>query len=117
MKVLICGSRGWTDRPTIEQAVMGVWASTEDEVTIIEGGAPGADSMARDAAIAFGMAVEEFPADWKTHGKRAGILRNLAMLDEKPDLVLAFCLHHSPGTTHTITEAVKRGIHTEVFRA
>ena len=50
------------------------------------------------------------PADWSRHGRRAGVLRNLAMLDEQPTRVLAYHRAGSPGTTHTITEARRRGI-------
>lgn len=42
--------------------------------------------------------------------------RNLAMLDEKPDLVIAFQINGSAGTQHTIDQARKRGIPVEVHR-
>lgn len=85
--------------------------------TIIHGDAAGADKTAAWLAEDFGFSVEAFPvtdSDWQQYGKRAGILRNLTMLDTEPDLVLAFWDGKSKGTRHTIEEARKRGIPVEV---
>lgn len=61
------------------------------EIIIIAGGAPGADTVAEEWARENGCLVEVFPADWNTHGKSAGFIRNSQMLKEgKPDLVMAF---------------------------
>ncbi len=43
-------------------------------------------------------------------GRRAGLDRNVRMLDSKPDLALAFWDGQSRGTGHTITEARRRNI-------
>lgn len=44
--------------------------------------------------------VKEFPADWETHAKAAGPIRNRRMLEEgKPELVLAF----KNGFDHTLS--------------
>jgi hypothetical protein len=42
-------------------------------------------------------------ADWHRHGLRAGVPRNLTMLDLHPDQLLAFQIGWSPGTQHTVT--------------
>lgn len=105
-RVLICGSRDWDDIHAIRMALVKLTPTA----TIIHGAAPGADTAAAWLAEDFGFTVEAFPADWKRHGKRAGILRNLAMLDTNPDLVLAFQKNGSRGTQHTIDEARRRGI-------
>lgn len=76
---------------------------------ILHGGARGADRLADIIARALGFEVEVYPADW-TLGKYAGILRNLEMLDSKPDLVIAFWDGSSRGTKHTMDAAFKRGI-------
>jgi hypothetical protein len=73
--------------------------------------------MADHAALMLGLDSERYAADWKQYGKRAGILRNLQMLDQRPDLVLAFQRNGSRGTQHTIDEARKRGIAVEVHTA
>jgi hypothetical protein len=58
---------------------------------IIEGGALGADRLAREWAEVSGVSVQTFEAEWKRFGRRAGPLRNKRMLDEgRPDGVVAF---------------------------
>lgn len=110
--LLVCGSRDWTD----QDAIADVLADYADRlVTVIHGGARGADLLAADVAQLYGYEVRAFPADWELHGKRAGILRNLAMLDQNPDRVLAFRVGGSRGTTHTIEAAKARGIPVEVI--
>ena len=111
--VLVAGSRDWMDEATIDGALSGCWAKNLS-VEVLHGGARGADLMAASVARCLGFTVRAFPADWKTHGKRAGILRNLAMLDEKPDLVIAFQRNGSRGTQHVIDEARRRGIPVEI---
>lgn len=84
---------------------------------IIEGGAEGADEIAGWAGREAGHFVAEIKcADehWEAFGKQAGYLRNCAMLDLEPHLVIAFTTG-SPGTQLTINEARKRGIPVEVF--
>lgn len=83
---------------------------------IIHGAARGADAMAAQIARSLGITEDGYPADWRTLGRRAGVLRNLALLDMQPDLVLAFWDGRSTGTRHVITEASKRGIPVEVVR-
>jgi len=58
---------------------------------IISGCAPGADTLALEWPEARGIQVARFPADWNTHGRAAGPIRNQQMLDEgKPELVVSF---------------------------
>lgn len=111
--MLVCGSRGWKDAEAIEERL----AELPPASTIMHGRALGADYLADRAARVLGHAVEQFPADWETHGRRAGIVRNLQMLDQRPELVLAFWDGSSPGTAHTIEEARRRGIPVEVILA
>ncbi len=88
MRVLVCGGREFRDRYLLHRALN----VHRDEISaIITGGAPGADSLAFDWAWENGFSVERFMADWKTHGRAAGPIRNQRMIDEgKPDLVIAF---------------------------
>ena len=114
MKVLVCGSRDWTDADVIANRLADL---APDYPVVLHGGARGADLLADGICSVFGYEVQAFPADWRKHGKRAGILRNLAMLDEQPDLVIAFQRNGSRGTQHTIDEARRRGIPVEVHTA
>lgn len=112
MRVLVCGSRDWRRPGPIRDRL----ARLPDGTEILHGGARGADSLAAGIACGLGFRVTEFAADWKRYGGRAGYLRNVAMVEERPDLVLAFWQNESTGTGHTIREAAARGIPTEVFR-
>jgi hypothetical protein len=110
MKVLACGDRYWTDKELIRS-----WLSKLQDFrfdVLIEGEARGADSIARDEGYQMGYEVNPFPADWTRYGRSAGPIRNRAMLDMHPDLVMAFHddLSKSKGTADTVREAVKRKI-------
>lgn len=112
-RVLICGSRDWPRPADIGRRLARLPRGTE----IIHGAARGADQTAAIYARSLGIPERAFPADWRGKGKRAGILRNLAMLDEEPDLVIAFQHNGSSGTQGTIDEARKRGITVELHTA
>jgi hypothetical protein len=79
---------------------------------IIEGGARGADSLARSVAKELGLQYRTYPANWKEHHRAAGPIRNRKMLkDEDPDRVIAFHndIDSSKGTKDMITISVKAG--------
>lgn len=115
MKLLICGSRTFRDLKLMEKHLE-EFATLDNvhDITIIHGDAKGADKAADRIAKKYGWKVERYPADWEAYGKAAGIIRNDLMLDLKPDLVMAFWDGKSRGTKHTIEEAKKRGIKTQV---
>jgi hypothetical protein len=118
LRVLVCGSRDWRDANAIQRALIRVVRRVKPlggRVVVIHGDARGADRIAAALARGIGLEVIAFPADWSTHGRRAGFLRNLEMLDQRPDLVIAFQRNGSRGTQHTIDEARKRGIPVEVY--
>jgi hypothetical protein len=115
--VLVCGSRDWTDTGIIRECLESIAIQHDNNVRVIHGDARGADHGADVVARLLSLSVERFPADWRTHGKRAGVLRNVAMLDCGPDAVLAFQRNGSRGTQHTIDEARRRGIPVEVYES
>jgi hypothetical protein len=109
--VLVCGSRGW-DRPDIIRERL---KTLPLGVEIIHGAARGADQMAASIAHSLGIPERAYVPDWHHQGRRAGVLRNIEMLEQDPELVLAFWDGESTGTAHTVYEARKRGIPVEVF--
>jgi YspA, cpYpsA-related SLOG family len=113
MRVLVCGSRSWDDFGLILDRL----AQLPRGSTVIHGGARGADQMAARVAVRLGLQVEEFIPHWRDveghYNRRAGIERNLLMLDQEPELVLAFWDGRSTGTAHTVAEASRRGIPVE----
>jgi len=108
-RVLICGSRDFTDRAKIVSIVSNLSPGT----VIIGGGARGADTIAYEVATAQGLQVFEYRAEWSRYGKGAGPIRNKRMLDEgKPDLVFAFYSDKvkSRGTKNMVEQAIKAGV-------
>jgi len=108
--VLVCGSRSWDDYAAIRDRLQRLPRGAR----IIHGGARGADKTAAMYARALGIEETPYPARWREQGKTAGLIRNIEMLNRKPDLVLAFWDGSSTGTGHTVTEANKRGIPVEI---
>ncbi len=93
MRVLVCGGRGFDDWKILSGALSDIFHSMDDGdvLTVIQGGAKGADFLARVWAKDNLLPREEYQADWKIYGRAAGHIRNQRMLDEgKPNLVLAF---------------------------
>jgi hypothetical protein len=112
MKILVCGSRSWSDGDVIERRI----SRLPNEAVVIHGGASGVDSIAGASANRHGLTVQVFRPNYDADGRRAPLLRNLRMLDEQPDLVLAFWDGDSRGTAHTLINARNRGIRCEVVR-
>lgn len=115
MKVIVCGSRDWTD----ESAVALVFLSLPRGSVVVHGACPtGADAIAERIAPDFGFATLRYPAEWDRYGKSAGPRRNAAMLraEHTPDspvrAVFAFTadLRHSRGTRDCVERAVRAGI-------
>lgn len=99
MRILVCGGRNFSDRDLVFDALYKIaperppdeYGNTLPDCTIIHGGAKGADSIADEWAVVNWTGLEIYKADWNTHGKAAGAIRNRRMLrDGKPDVVVAF---------------------------
>lgn len=109
MRVLVCGGRDYADQATLFGA-LDMLAERGPINSIIQGGASGADKLARMWAITRNEHIDEYPADWRTHGKAAGPIRNQRMLDEgKPDLVMAF--PGGRGTADMVRRAKAANLH------
>lgn len=75
---LVVGSREFADYDKLEDALDKLLRN-QKEVTIISGGARGADALAEKYAADRGYSCMVFKADWKQYGKAAGIIRNEQM--------------------------------------
>ena len=113
-RIMVTGSRGWTDDAVMGEA-LGYWLFCEVDITIIHGGARGADEMADRMARTMAIPVEVFKADWSTFGKGAGPIRNREMLKTKPEMVLAFWDGKSSGTRDAITAATQMRIPVHIY--
>jgi hypothetical protein len=109
-RVLVTGSRSWADKDVL-------WDALDQQreqyglIVVVHGGCPtGADWLAWKWCHARGVACEVHTADWTTHGKAAGPLRNQRMVDLGADVCLAFPFGESKGTRHCMKAAKKAGI-------
>lgn len=115
MRVIVCGSRHWTDRERIADRLFDLGLVTENlGCTIVHGNARGADRMAAQEAQKLGFLIEAHPADWERFGKRAGPVRNIEMAKAGADLCIAFWDGSSTGTAHMIDVAQYHGIPVDV---
>lgn len=118
MRVLVTGSRSWTDETVVHKALAAVAETTPaGAMTVVHGGARGADLIAAGYAVRCGFVVEEHLADWNRYGRRAGMIRNALMVKAGADLCLAFIRDNSPGATACAEMARRAGISVVVFDA
>lgn len=112
--VLVCGSRFWRDKKAIRRELKKVAAEF-----VIQGGAPGADSLAKEVASEMGVGVATYHALWERFGRSAGVIRNGWMLRfGSPNLVLAFHSHlsRSKGTKNMVSLARQDRVSVKVVR-
>jgi hypothetical protein len=120
IRVLVTGSRDVDGRA--EAIVLAALEDAQDvgfranrPMVVVHGAARGVDTVAGFWAAAVGVEVERYPADWERQGKRAGLLRNVAMVQRGADICLAFPRRASVGTWHCIRYAADQGIPVRVF--
>jgi hypothetical protein len=126
MKVLVTGSRDWTNMAAIERELRKLPPGS----TIIHGACPtGADMMADKVAMKLGFKIRRYPADWNDptlpNPKAAGSIRNAKMIrEEHPDqegepiafsLAFTLDLNRSRGTKDCALRARKAGIRVDVI--
>lgn len=119
MRVLVTGSRTWTDGVAIWTALDIVAKeafAVGDRLTLVHGACPqGGDEIAdrwyRDRVRqGWPVSVERHPAEWTRHGKRAGFLRNQEMTRAGADVCLAFIVAGSRGASMCADLAERAGI-------
>lgn len=117
MRVIVCGSRDWTDTKVILERLKQLPADT----MVMTGGCRGADRIA-DELIRWSdhlwyLRTDVHFAEWEEHGKSAGPIRNQKMLDRGPDLVIAFHpdIESSKGTKHMVSIARAAGVPVEII--
>jgi hypothetical protein len=113
MKVIIAGSRGFSDFQLLYAKCEEVLANV-GEAEIVSGTARGADKLGEHYASLKGHSVIQFPADWDKHGKAAGYIRNKEMADYS-DCLIAFWDGESRGTKHMIDLATERGLSVHII--
>jgi hypothetical protein len=107
-RALVIGGRDYRDHERAFAELDRINAEYKFAV-VIHGGAPGADALANEWALARNVPVEVFPAEWTKLGHSAGPARNAQMLkDGRPTLVVAF--PGGKGTRDLVRRATHKGL-------
>ena len=119
VRLLITGSRTWDSKEVIVTNLREFARVHGKEVTLVSGGARGADTLCETIAHKLGWTVEVHKPDWNSqpdgsYDKRAGFKRNELMVLLGADACLAFVKDNSSGSQHTVHLATKAGIPTAV---
>lgn len=112
IRLLVTGGRKYADAETVARVLDHIH---EDEgiAVLIHGGAEGADSLCDAWAESRGIERLGRPANWKRYGTPwAGLIRNRAMLKDKPDRCVAF--PGNRGTADMVSVATAAGIPVQV---
>lgn len=113
MRTIIAGSRTITGYAVVCEAIA---ASGFIITEVVSGAARGVDRMGERWAAEHGVPLHSAPADWDTHGRRAGYLRNEEMAEyasqdpDGPGQLIAVRENNSRGTTHMIDLARQYGL-------
>jgi hypothetical protein len=105
MRLLICGGRAFQDFQALSAAIEVLPFKPS---IIIEGGARGADSLARGWAVQNKVHYAEVPALWGEFGRQGGTERNAAMLLLRPDYCLA--MPGGAGTADMVRRCQEAGV-------
>ena len=116
-KLIIAGGRDFNNHALLTEVMHNglLGPLRAYRVSIVSGMARGADASGEQFARALGLHVYEFPADWNTHGKRAGHIRNAEMAQFAGGL-LAFWDGESRGTDNMIQQMKRLGKPVKVVR-
>lgn len=114
-RVLVTGSRSWDAADVVASALLDVWHDAVQDgspgIVVVHGACPrGADAIAAAWCEVQGVPVEPHPADWAGLGRRAGPVRNAAMVEAGASVCLAFIRGGSRGASHTAGLAEAAGI-------
>ncbi len=112
MKVIIAGSRSFNNYSLLRQ-ICDLELNRDSE--IVSGTANGADKLGEQYADEKGIRKKLFAADWTTHGKSAGYIRNEEMA-KYADALIAFWDGKSKGTQHMIELARKYNLLIRIVR-
>lgn len=113
-RLLVTGSRYWTDRDKVARVLH---PYRGQGLVLVHGKAGGLDLLAKDIWNAWGETEHGIRAEWEKHGKRAGPVRNQAMIDLGGYIAcIAFPGPSSIGTWDCVRRAVSADIPTLVVQ-
>src|SRR5690606_18174151 len=113
-RIIVAGGRDFNNYSLLKEK-LDYYLQNLADIEIVSGGAKGADILGERYAKENGYPLKVFKADWDTHGKRAGVVRNKEMADYANYLV-AFWNGDSRGTANMIELAKKQGLKVKIVR-
>jgi hypothetical protein len=84
------------------------WIHPTDITEVVSGGSKGIDFLGELFAQSYDIHLKEFPADWETHNKAAGPIRNKQMA-EYADALLLIWNGESKGSKNMKETMIKLG--------
>ena len=118
-RILVTGSRDWTDRETVARALFDAWdeLGRPSDAILVQGECHlgGADQIAAEVWRTQGYPVEGHPAEMGPNGHVLGPKRNAEMVALGADICLAFPLPSSRGTKNCMRLAREAGIPVKVY--
>lgn len=114
-KCIVAGSRSIQDRDFIFGRLDFLLRNKMKDLEIVCGRCRGPDLIGAEWAALNGVPIKDFPADWKTYGKRAGMIRNKEMA-LYGDALIAFWDGQSRGTHNMIEEAKKEFLEIRIIK-
>lgn len=121
LRLLITGSRSWTDRDIIATALQETWEAygSPADAVMVNGRCPkGADLIGEQEWVKMGLVVEPYPAEWDKYPRgAAGPIRNKQMVDTGADICLAFIVDGSVGAMGCAKLAEKANIPVRLYKS
>lgn len=110
MKLIVAGGRDFVNTQVMITVLMDLVekGKIDPNPELVCGMARGADMLAYSLWANHNMKIHKFPADWKTHPRSAGYIRN-AEMGNFADVLVAFWDGKSRGTKHMIEYMQKLG--------
>jgi hypothetical protein len=119
-KLIVAGGRNFSDYNLLSNKLSNLREkilenNIAEDILIVSGHAPGADTLGEKWAIENHVSYKVFPANWNKFKNSAGAIRNKQMGDYA-DGLLAFWDGKSTGTKNMITYAKEKNISILIVR-
>lgn len=111
MKILVCGGRDFNDIAHMTNVLNQAYIRYGRDLCIVQGGAKGADLLAKSWAKELGLCTIQVDANWDYYDNGAGYIRNKWMITFcNPDMTLAF--KGGKGTNDMVEQSILNSIPT-----
>ena len=117
-RIIIAGTRTFDNYDLLNKTIIKYCKANllhSNGIEIVCGGAKGADELGKQFAENHKTAIKIFPADWDTHGKAAGPIRNKQMALYS-SVLIAFWDGKSKGTKNMIELAKEYKLETLIVQ-